>query len=383
MPGPGDVLELVRVHGSLTRGEVRELTGLSRMTVSTRIDALLDSGLLVEGEANRNSTGRPSRQLHFHTDHARILVASVDTTHTTVGVTDLAGHILAEERIAPAVSDGPETTLDAIAQTATRLIDREGSTLAEVSACGVSVPGPIDPDTRRPNEPPIMPGWDGFPIAERLQDRLGVAIHVSNDADAAALGEQRRVYPQSRSLCFVKIDTGIGSGIVLDGDIYRGTDGGSGDIGHIKLPGNNSEMCLCGATGCLASVASGRALARQLTEIGKTADSVTDVRHALNAGDPDAARLTQDAGRVIGEVLATVVSVLNPAQLVLGGTLAVAPMIAGVREALYPRSLPRATRNLQIVPSQLDADAALIGLSLLAVDEEYSAGAVNKSLTGS
>jgi predicted NBD/HSP70 family sugar kinase len=379
MPGPGDVLELIREHGALTRGDVLDITGLSRMTVSSRIDALLEAGLIVERGTERVTGGRPSKRLEFNTSHATVVAASVDTTHTTVALTDLTGNVLAEERIDVAVADGPDKTLNAIAACARALLDVTAG-VERVAAIGISVPGPVDPDTARPSQPPIMPGWDSYPITEHLNDALGVPVLVANDADAAALGEQRRAHPASRSLCFIKVSSGIGTGIVIGGQVYSGTDGGAGDIGHVKIAGYEDRPCQCGAYGCLAAVASGRAVAHALTDLGKPAASGSDVGAYLAAGDTDAARLTQEAGRVIGVVLATVVSLLNPGEVVLGGMMASAPLLTGVRETLYPRSLPRATRHLTVGMSTLGAQAATVGLAALVVDREYSAAAVDAAL---
>lgn len=380
MPGPGDVLELIREHRALTRGDVLALTGLSRMTVSGRIDALLDAELIVERGTERVTGGRPSRRLEFNPAHATVVAASVDTTHSTVALTDLAGRVRAERRVDVAVSDGPRPTLDVITDTAQSMLAATPG-VSRVAAIGISVPGPVDPDTGRPSQPPIMPGWDAYPVSEHLTGALGVPALVANDADAAALGEQRSAHPASRSLCFIKVSSGIGSGIVVGGQVYRGTDGGAGDIGHVKIAGYDDLLCQCGAHGCLAAVASGRAVAESLSRLGKAAASASDVGAHLAAGDPDAARLTQQAGRVLGEVVATVVSLLNPGDVVLGGMLASPPLLAGVRETLYPRSLPRATRHLTISLSTLGQRAATVGLAALVVDQEYSPLAVNRALS--
>ncbi len=379
MPGPGEILELVRSGRAVTRGDILEVTGLSRMTVSARIDSLRDAGLVVENGTDRVTGGRPSRRLEFNTARATLVVATVDTTHTTVALTDLAGRVASEDRVEVAVADGPHRTLNAIVEAARALLDDTGLADAGLGGIGICIPGPVDPDTGRPSQPPIMPGWDAYPVADHLRDALGAPVLVSNDADAAGLGEQRAAHPASRSLCFIKVSSGIGTGIILDGQVYRGADGGAGDIGHVKIAGHH-ERCQCGAEGCLAAIASGRAVAHALTEIGKPAHSASAVGAYLAAGDPDAARLTQAAGRVIGEVVATVVSLLNPAEVVLGGMLASAPLLAGVRETLYPRSLPRATRHLSISQSTLGERAAIVGLATLVVEREYSAAAVNAAL---
>ena len=382
MPGPGDVLALIRSGRAVTRGDVLEVTGLSRMTVAGRIDALLAAGLVVENGTDRVTGGRRPRRLEFNTAHAPVVTATVETTHTTIAVTDLTGRIQHRRRIDLAVADGPARTLEAIAATAADLLDRAGIPIERLGGMGISVPGPVDPGTGRPSQPPIMPGWDAYPVPDHLYDALGTPVLVANDADAAALGEQRAGYPGARSLCLVKVSTGIGTGIVIGGQVYRGVDGGSGDIGHVRLAGHEDAVCQCGAHGCLAAVASGRAVARALTDLGKPASSGSDVGALLAQGDADAARLTQAAGRAIGDVMATVVCLLNPGEVVIGGALASVPLLTGVRETLYPRSLPRATRHLTVHLAALGEDAAAAGLAAMVVEREYSAAAVNALLGG-
>ena len=313
MSGPGEVFELIRHGRARTRGDVLEVTGLSRMTVAQRVDALLTAGLVVEGSVAASTGGRRPRQLRVNVRHAFVLVATVDTTHTRVALTDLAGRVLAEEHLDVAVADGPSSTLDALGECARLLVARQ-------------------------------------------------------DAGAG-------------SLC----------GIVIDGSVYRGTDGGAGDIGHVRLrhdgAGNGADggtdggaICQCGAVGCLAAVASGRAVARRLSSLGVPAASGRDVRELLAAGHGDAARLTQEAGRLIGEVMATVVCVLNPEVVVVHGDLASAPLLAGLRETLYRLSLPRATRHLTLQLGVVGDDAPLVGLTRMVVDREFSAGTVNARL---
>jgi len=381
--GPGEVLELIRRGRAATRGDVLDMTGMSRMTVAQRIDALLAADLLVEGESTLATGGRRPRRLAFNVTHSRVVVATVDTTHTRTALTDLDGRILADDPMDVAVASGPASTLHAIAESTKRLLAGANLGLDALSGLGVSVPGPIDPESGRPSQPPIMPGWDAYPIAEHLQSEFpNVPVLTANDADAAALGEHAVGYPQARALCLVKVSTGIGTGIVIDGQTYRGADGGAGDIGHVRLGDHPDAVCQCGAHGCLAAVASGRAVAQELTALGVPATSGRDVGELLAAGNVDAARLTQQAGRLIGEVIATVVCVLNPGVVLIGGALASAPLIAGMRETLYGLSLPRATRHLTLQLGSLGEDAALVGLTSLVVDRQFSPRAINARFAG-
>ena len=382
MSGPGDVLDLIRQGRARTRGEVLEVTGLSRMTVAQRVDALLSSGLVVEGQAAASTGGRRPRRLRFNVGHALVLVATVDTTHSTLALTDLSGHIVVDDHLDVAVADGPSSTLDALGSCARRLIEQGHLGDRTLCGIGISVPGPVDPASGRPSQPPIMPGWDAYPLGDHLQQYLpGVPVLPANDADAAALGEYTVGFPDAAALCLVKVSTGIGTGIVIDGHIYRGTDGGAGDIGHVRLHHDAEDaVCQCGAVGCLAAVASGRAVAHRLTSLGFPAASGRDVQALLSAGNGDAARLTQEAGRLVGEGMATVVCVLNPEVVVVHGDLASAPLLAGLRETLYRLSLPRATRRLTLQLGVIGERAPLVGLTRMVVDQQFSAEAVNDRL---
>jgi len=198
-----------------------------------------------------------------------------------------------------------------------------------------------------------------------------------------ALGEYSTGYLDCAALCLVKVSTGIGTGIVIDGRVYQGIDGGAGDIGHVRVRDAGDAKCQCGSVGCLAAIASGRAIAADLTELGIAARSGTDVQALLAAGQPDALRLAREAGRRVGEVLATVVSLINPGALMIAGDLADTDFITGVNEVLYQRTLPRATRHLQVVRATLSHQAALQGMARLVVDEVYSPSAVDARLATS
>jgi predicted NBD/HSP70 family sugar kinase len=381
--GPGDVLSLIRHGRALTRGDVREITGLSRMTVAQRLDALLDAGIIVEGDTTEATGGRRRRSLVFNDAQAYALVAAVDTTHTRIALADLGGRLLAQDEIDCPVDQGPVVVLDRIAEGMAKLLAGAGITRDQLCGAAISLPGPIDPVSGRPSQPPILPGWDGYPVAEHLQAGLpGLAVLTANDADAAALGEQSAGYSQTTLMCLVKVSTGIGTGIVINGRSYTGADGGAGDIGHVRVSPGSDALCQCGSHGCLAAIASGRAVAHELTELGIPAASGREVRELLRAGNPEAARLTQQAGRRIGEVMATVVSLLNPEVVLIGGALASAPLLAGIRETLYKLSLPRATRHLTLQLGSLGEDAAVVGLTRLLVDHEFSPEAVNARLRG-
>ncbi|MGW2030104.1 MULTISPECIES: ROK family transcriptional regulator [Streptomyces] len=387
--GAGDLLELVRSGRAVTRGALQQATGLSRATVGQRLDRLFRAGWLREGAGGPVDSplgGRPSITLEFDDSHAVVLAADLDTRHARAAVLTLTGEILAEQAGTLVVEDGPDAVLGELGHWFAELLAKAGRSAGEVCGIGLAVPGPVDSETGRVVQPPIMPGWDGYDIPGRLSraltDRTGapaVPVLVDNDANLMAYGEQRTGHPDCRAFVLVKVSTGIGAGVVVDGSLYRGVDGGAGDIGHIRVGAD--ALCRCGSYGCLAAVASGGAVARRLAAAGVPAASGSDVRDLLAAGHPEAAALAREAGRQVGDVLATVVTLLNPGVLMIAGDLAGTPFLTGVRELLYQRALPRSTGHLAVVTSRLGDRAGLIGAGALVVEHLYAPDRVEQRLS--
>ncbi|MBO3676210.1 ROK family transcriptional regulator [Streptomyces sp. NEAU-YJ-81] len=378
----GELLQLIRSGRANTRADLQRATGLSRSTVGQRLD-LLDRAGWLRHTTGTSTGGRPSDRLVFNPSHAAVIAADLETRHARAAVLDLAGTLLAEHTGPLHIDQGPDEVLDQLARWFPDLITAAGIDAADVCGIGLSVPGPVDWDTGRVIEPPIMPGWDQYPIRERLQkayaDHVGpsleggpVSVFVDNDANLMALAEHQANHRDCSAFVLVKVSTGIGAGVVVSDSVYRGIDGGAGDIGHIRLHDRSDALCMCGAHGCLAAVASGGALARELAGLGAETHSGSDVKALLAKGDPDAIRLAREAGRRAGEVLATVVTLLNPGVLMLAGDLAGAPFMTGVRELLYQRAIPRTTAHLQVVTSRLGDHAGVIGAAAMVVESLYS-----------
>ncbi|MDO0915141.1 ROK family protein [Streptomyces sp. DT2A-34] len=386
--GAGDLLELVRSGRATTRGALQQATGLSRATVGQRLDRLFRAGWLREGAGGPVDSplgGRPSITLEFDDAHAVVLAADLDSRHARAAVLSLTGEILAEHGGTLVIEDGPDVVLGELGRWFAELLEKAGRRADEVGGIGLAVPGPVDSETGRVVQPPIMPGWDGYDIRGRLarafSEHTGAAsvpVLVDNDANLMAYGEQRTGYPDCSAFVLVKVSTGIGAGVVVDGSVYRGIDGGAGDLGHIRVGAD--ALCRCGSYGCLAAVASGGAVARRLAETGVPAASGSDVRDLLAAGDPRAAALAREAGRQVGDVLATVVTLLNPGVLMIAGDLAGTPFLTGVRELLYQRALPRSTAHLDVVTSRLGERAGLVGAGALVVEHLYAPERVEERL---
>jgi predicted NBD/HSP70 family sugar kinase len=377
----GRLLLLVRRGIATTRRDLIRVTGLSRSTVAQRVDALLGAGLLRESAGPAEGRGRPAGTLAFDESSGHVLVAGIHRDGVELAAVDLGGRELHRSALTVPVAAGPEPVLDAVEAGLDALVADAELDPDRTVALGVGVPGPVDVAVGRVMQPPVMPGWHDHPVRDQLAERLGVPVFVENDANLMALGEQRAHWPDVPSLLLVTVGSGIGAGIVIDGRLYRGIDGGAGDIGHIRMYGHE-ERCACGATGCLAAVASGDALARRLAALGKDVRGVADVRRLVHEGDPDAIAAVRTAGQLVGEVLTTVVSVLNPEILVLAGEMAETNeyFVTGMREVIYQRSLPRATRHLRVVSTPSGDRAAVRGTVELVVDEVFAPAAVDARL---
>jgi predicted NBD/HSP70 family sugar kinase len=380
---PGHIFQLFRQGLVRTRGELRQYTGLSRSTVLLRVDALIEAGFLRAEGQSVSTGGRPPVVLLPNEEPMTILTADLGATHGRLAVTDGAGTFLAEMCLESRIDTGPDAVLTRLFDNFKKLLRQAGRSKASIVGIGLGLPGPVDVESATLIQPPIMPGWHGFPIRDFAQQFYGVPLFVENDANMMAFGETRRCYPEAESLVFVKVATGIGAGLVIQGDVYNGIDGGAGDIGHARVSEAAGHRCDCGADGCLAAVAGGKAIARTLSERGLPASSSRDVVKLVQNGDPEAIQVTREAGRLLGQVLATAVSLLNPEVLVLGGDMAATHehFILGMKESIYTRTQPLATRSLTITTSVLGDRAGVVGASELVRDRVFSSRAVDMALS--
>jgi glucokinase-like ROK family protein len=387
------VLDEIRLGRSRSRSELVERTGLGRAIVAQRVGELIERGLAVEGDTGPSTGGRPPRQLRFRADAGHLLVADLGATSIDVALTSLDGRILAHRDEPAEIEAGPEAGLGRVEELFDQLVATTHAVPGRLWGIGIAVPGPVEFATGRPISPPIMPGWDGYPIRERFAARYGAPVWVDNDVNVLALGESRSgVAAGHRDVVVVKLGTGIGAGIISDGRLHRGAQGSAGDVGHIQVTDDPSVICRCGNVGCLEALAGGGALGRageqaaldgRSARLGTALDqrgrvTAEDVARAASAGDPIAVVLLQRAGRLVGSMLAGVVNFFNPSLIVVGGGVANSPdlLLASIRETVYRRSLPLATRDLLIQRSSLGGLAGVIGASSMVVDELFSRDAI-------
>jgi predicted NBD/HSP70 family sugar kinase len=377
--GPGELLLILRDGRPRTRAELAGITGLGRAAISSRLEPLLKLGLVVPVSDAPSTGGRPSARLAFNPGAKVAAAADVGATHATVALTDLSGRVLVEATEQLEISCGPEAVLDWLLMTLKSHLQVMECSTADIIAVGIGLPGPVEHSTGKPNSPPIMPGWDGFDVPAYVQQTFDVPVLVDNDVNLMALGERAARWPDEDNMLFLKVATGIGSGVVSGGMLQRGAAGVAGDVGHIAVSRGAGILCRCGKSGCLEAIAGTPAIAAQLRENGLEAITGHDVVSLVRSGDLAAIQAVRQAGRDIGEMLNMCVSFINPALIVVGGSLSHSGehLIAGIRETVYARSTPLATQHLNITQSTTGREAGVIGASILAVEHALAPHRVN------
>jgi glucokinase-like ROK family protein len=382
------ILELVRRGRAHSRSEIIERAGLSRAIVTQRVNELLARGFLFESAAP-STGGRPPRRLEFRADAGHLLVADIGATSIDVAVADATGRITSRRSEAADVANGPKAILARVEELFDILRD-ETRPSGDLWGMGIGVPGPVEFRTGHPASPPIMPGWDGYPVREHFTGRHGVPVWVDNDVNIMALGELRAGAARGhRDLIFVKVGTGIGSGVISDGRIHRGAQGSAGDIGHIQVIGETEQVCRCGKLGCLEALAGGGAISRDAERLARSGGSTKlaealeargrisarDVSRVATTGDVAALELLSRSGRLLGQTLAGLVNFFNPSLIVIGGGVAGAgdAYLATIRQIIYERSAPLATRDLLVQLSRLGGRAGVTGAASMVLDQLFSA----------
>lgn len=382
------ILAELRDEGPLSKAQLADRLQVSRTTISVEVARLSELGLAQEAGPAASRGGRRSTMVDLASD-IRFVGVAIGATGLSVGVTDGRLGLLAVRERACDIRQGPEVVL-ATALEEVRAVLVEAGVDKPIGA-GIAVPGPVDFHRGVPVSPPIMPGWDGYPVRDALSRELGCPVVLDNDVNALAVGEQHAgVARAAKDFLYVKIGTGIGCGIVLGGELYRGVDGCAGDIGHIRVE-DGGPTCACGNTGCLEAFASGAALGRDATALARSGRSAVlaamleqrdggeltaaDVSAAVAQGDPHALQLMRDAGRRVGQVLASLVSFFNPGLIVIGGRVTGLghALLAEIRAVTYRSSLPLATGSLPIVLSELGDEGGVIGAARLISGSVYAA----------
>jgi len=361
---PQRLLVLLRERGAMSRAELARAAGLSNSTVSTAVAQLVAAGVVIDSDEKLrpagNAAGRPGRAVSLNPRAGAAVGVYLGWRHVRVVVADLAHRVLGSavrELRSHTAEEGLPATVEAVDEAlAAGRVHRD-----RVLGAGVGLPGPIHRQSGTPSPSNILPGWAGVAVAEELGRRLGLPVAVDNDANLAALGELTWGAGQGcEDLVYLKLHSGVGAGVVVNGQLARGAAGGAGEVGHIVLDPAGPE-CWCGSRGCLqvytsipaVLAAASREAGRELT-LGALVDG---------AAEPAIARVLIRAGDIAGRAMASVCNVLNPRRVIVGGGLArVGDVLIGpLRGALRANSLPLVGSNTEVVAAALGNEASALG----------------------
>ena len=377
------IMDLIRfTPGGISRVEIARRMALSRAAVTTIVNDLLASQIIREADSISARYGRPPIVLEINPIFGHVAGLDFGATHLSIFLADLSARILDETEIELDITRGPETCLAEADRLLHERLTKVNLDLQNILAIGVGVPGPIVTKAGMVLSPPLMPGWDQYPIRDDLEKCWECPVSLNNDAELGALGEWAAGAGRGEgNLAYIKVGTGIGAGLLLDGQIYRGVTGSAGEIGHLTID-ENGPVCTCGNHGCLEAIAGGRAIALQAQEAvrkGKRTQmaaiqpvesiSVREVATAARQGDLLAQQILAKAGTHIGIAIAGLINLFNPGMVVVGGGVARTGdlLLEPMRQAVQTRSLPASTRVVRITTAMLGRRSSGMGAVIQAL----------------
>jgi len=364
------LLQALLRHPARSRAELGRQLGLSRATVTALLNELEQVGMVEQQTADEDrppAIGRPPLQVSLARDAAFAVGLDFGHRHVRSAVCDLHGGIVADQWAATEVDDHPVASLNlaerlTVAALAEARVDR-----SQVIGVGAGLAAPVDSTGGEVHADGILSGWDGIEPAAELEQRLGLAVQVENDANAGAMGEH--LFGAGRGvgdMIYLRLSAGVGLGLILGGRPYRGVTGVAGELGHIPTV-ENGLICRCGNRGCLETIASPVAVADLLSRSRGERIALPQLLELVRLGDRGARRAVADAGEAVGVAIAATVNVLNPALVIIGGELAAAGevLLGPIRAAVERRAVVPAAQAVQIVQGALGEHAEVLGAAAL------------------
>jgi predicted NBD/HSP70 family sugar kinase len=359
------VLDVIRGHGAMTQVEIADLSGLSPATVSNVVRGLGAAGAVALSPSIRN--GRRAVLVSLASGGGLLAGITFGDRDVRVAVGSGAREILGQQRMPLPADHQADEGMERAARLLADLVDGVGGSLSDIDAVGFGLPAPVDSVTGQVGSEDILRGWRGVNVAEALEARLKAPVILDNTANLAALGELRSGALRGvRHGCYVKVSYGVGAGIVIDGEIFRGSAGTAGEIGHLTID-EDGPICRCGNRGCLDTFVGARAI------LGALAAShgplrLGDVITRAMAGDAGCRRVLEDAGRHLGVAVAGLVNLLNPEVVVLGGQMARVGdlVLAPLREAVDRCAIPSAAATVRLRTAELGESADVLGAIMAA-----------------
>ncbi|GGL38183.1 ROK family transcriptional regulator [Phycicoccus endophyticus] len=362
------VLDAVREHGALTQVEIAGVTGLSAATVSNLVRELDVAGAVQLRPSIRN--GRRATQVSVATSSGLVGAAVFGDRDIRVAIATGPGDIVSHKRMPLPADHAADEGIARAARLVQELLEGAGHAPADLRALVVGLPAPIDAVSGEVGSEGVLPGWRGVAVAAAMEEALAVPVRLDNTANLAAVGEARLGALQGISTgMFLKVSYGVGAGIIIGGELFRGSAGTAGEIGHVTID-ENGPVCRCGNRGCLDTFVGANAVLGALRP-SHGALTLRDVIARALQGDAGCRRVFEDAGRHLGVALAGVVNLLNPELVVLGGQVARLGdlVLAPMREAIERCAIPSAAATVRVAVAGLPPDEADVRGGLTVADQ--------------
>jgi predicted NBD/HSP70 family sugar kinase len=379
-PLADSVLRLIWQERTISRAEIARRADLSRSTVSEIVGAILPSGLVTEGGPGESLGGRRPIMLHFEDDACAILGVEMGASHVAVALTNLRGRVLHWELRDHPVRTDPDGTRALIARLCEVSLAAQRRAPPRLVGIGVAVPSPVDPRQPFALSEVVLPVWKGASGLQALGERFGVPVWVDNDANLGALAEYWWGAGRGVSdFAYVKIGTGVGSGHIIGGELYRGSTGTAGEIGHLSID-PDGEPCICGLRGCLATLVGSPALVKRARTLlpeypGSMLEGIdvtmTSIEAAALAADPLALRVTREAAEHLGIAVAGMLNLMNPAVVIVSGGITGLGdrFLEPLRETVRVRTRVSSLAGATIVMSELGPQSVAVGAASLVLKE--------------
>jgi predicted NBD/HSP70 family sugar kinase len=365
------VVGVLRDRGRVSQADIARVTGLSRTTVHTLVSELKDSGVLHEAETGVPDFrgGRPAVMLRLRDSSLAVVGIDFGHSHVGVAVADIGHNVLAERRCDLDVSHDARAALDAAARMVDEVLTEAQVERKSLMGAGIGIPGPVDRTSGTAGSATILPGWIGVRIGDEMHDRLGVPVEIENDANLGALAELTwGVGRECSNFVYIKVATGIGAGLVIDGKLLRGATGTAGEIGHTTID-ESGALCYCGNRGCLETVASGPAIIQLVGPLTGEAPTLARIVKLAVDGELRCHRAISDAGHEIGVAIASLCNLINPERVIVGGLLSRTGevLLHPMRESIRRHAVQAAAEKLDVVPALFVERAELLGSLALAL----------------
>ncbi len=365
------IFKAIRKQGPISRIELTEITGCSAGTVSNHVRTLIKKGFVIETKKGISSGGRKPIQLMINPHKAYIFSIEIEVNQIKIVMFDLEIKVITKSIIPITYKDDYKKTLEQVFFEMDKMREEKNLKLDNLLGIGVAVPGLIDKEKGILEFAPNL-GWKNVYILEIFKDKFNLPVILDNEAKAAAIGEREFIYPKMDNMVFISINEGIGCGVILNGELYRGASGNAGEFGHIIIDTNGPE-CHCGNRGCWETLASESYIVNRYLKLSNSNKELTkkEIYQLGKNGDKKVIEIFNETGRNIGIGLVNIVNGLSPELLVIGGG------IVEIKDYIYEEIIKKleesalsiSYKKVEIKFSELAGLAAVYGMADLIINE--------------